>query len=127
MRTELTLAVAQPVCVPYDVAANAEQHCRAIEEASADVVVFPELSVTGYHFDAQPLRPDDGRLQPIISTCAATETLALIGAPVADDAGRHYIAFMAVDGAGARIAYRKMNLGSEEAEYFRSRLDPIRA
>ena len=51
-RTPLRLAVAQPPCVPLDVAANARAHAAAVRAAGARVVVFPELSLTGYELDA---------------------------------------------------------------------------
>ena len=40
MRTPLSVAVAQPLCVPYDVAANAATHAAAVRAAAARVVVF---------------------------------------------------------------------------------------
>ncbi|SCF15419.1 hypothetical protein GA0070607_6218 [Micromonospora coriariae] len=42
-RTPLRLAVAQPLCVPRDVAANARAHAAAVRAARARVVLFPEL------------------------------------------------------------------------------------
>jgi predicted amidohydrolase len=44
--------------------------------------------------------------------------MALAGAPVEGDAGRPHIAMLAVDGAWAAVAYRKMWLGRAEAERF---------
>ncbi len=52
MRAPLIIAVAQPPCLPCDVAANAATHAATVREAGARVVVFPELSLTGYEFDA---------------------------------------------------------------------------
>ncbi|MCM0676825.1 carbon-nitrogen hydrolase family protein, partial [Micromonospora phytophila] len=107
MRTPLSIAVAQPPCVAYDAAANAARHADAVRAAAARVVVFPELSLTGYELDAPAVDVDDPRLAALVAACAATGTLALAGAPVA---GEH-IATLAVDGGGARVAYRKMWLG----------------
>ena len=47
MREPLRVAVAQPLCVPYDVGQNAVAHAAAVRAAAARVVVFPELSLTG--------------------------------------------------------------------------------
>lgn len=55
MRAPLTVAAAQPVCVAGDVAANAVAHADAIRAAKARLVVFPELSLTGYELDAEPV------------------------------------------------------------------------
>ncbi|WP_433318862.1 nitrilase-related carbon-nitrogen hydrolase [Micromonospora chersina] len=120
MRTPLRLAVAQPFCRSHDVAGNAERHAAAVRAAEARVVVFPELSLTGYELDAAPLDPADARLAPLVAACADTGALALAGAPVA---GRH-IAVLAVDGDGARVAYRKMWLGGAEPRHFRPGPEP---
>src|SRR5262249_45107352 len=84
-RLALTVAVAQPPCVPYDVAANALAHATAIREAGTRVVVFPELSLTGYELDAPAVAPDDPRLRPIVEACRETGSVALIGSPVPSD------------------------------------------
>jgi predicted amidohydrolase len=51
MYEPLVIAVAQPLCVPYDVAANAVTHAAAVRGAGARVVIFPELSLTGYELE----------------------------------------------------------------------------
>ncbi|WP_117210066.1 carbon-nitrogen hydrolase family protein [Allorhizocola rhizosphaerae] len=110
----MIIAVAQPPLVSLDVAANALAHAAAVREAGARVVVFPELSLTGYELGAPSLAPDDARLAPIVRACAETGSLALVGAPVAE-----HIAMLAVDSAGARVAYQKIYVGAAEAERFR--------
>jgi predicted amidohydrolase len=114
----LTVAVAQPPCTPYDVAANADAHAAAVRSAGARVVVFPELSLTGYELDAPALTVDAPELAPLVAACGETGSVALVGAPVNGDTGRSHIAMLAVDGAGAGIAYRKMWLHGPEAERF---------
>ena len=125
MREPLAIAVAQPLLVSYDVAANAETHAATIRAAGSRVVVFSELSLTGYELDAPAMTADDPRLQPIVGACAATGSLALVGAPVQGDEGRSHIAILAVDAAGARVAYRKMWLGTAEAERFTPGNEPV--
>ncbi len=120
MREPLVIAVAQPSCVPYDVAANAMTHAATVRAAGARVVVFPELSLTGYDLDAPAITIEDPRLTPIVEACAESGSLALVGAPVHGEAGRSYIAMLAVDGAGATVAYRKMWLGGAEPDRFTS-------
>jgi predicted amidohydrolase len=114
MRDPLTIAVAQPVSVKDDVAANAVAHASAIRKASARVVVFPELSLTGYYLDAPVIALADDRMAPVIEACAATGSIALAGAPIEGD----YIAMLAIDGTGVTVAYRKMWPGDEEAKRF---------
>ncbi|WFE35351.1 carbon-nitrogen hydrolase family protein [Micromonospora sp. WMMD975] len=120
MRTPLRIAVAQPLTLAHDVAGNAARHAAAVRAAGARVVVFPELSLTGYELDAAELDPSDARLAPLRAACADTGTLALAGAPVA---GPH-IAVLAVDGEGVRVAYRKMWLGGAEPQRFRAGREP---
>jgi predicted amidohydrolase len=127
----LRVAVAQPPCVPHDVAANARAHAAAVRGAHARVVVFPELSLTGYELDAAPVDPADPRLAPLTEACAETGTIALAGAPVAEPArnpasNAGFIAVLALDGAGVTVAYRKMWLGAEEAARFSPGPEPAK-
>ncbi|MGK5679135.1 carbon-nitrogen hydrolase family protein [Actinoplanes sp. URMC 104] len=109
----LVIAVAQPHVHLFDVAANATRHAATVRAAGARLVVFPELSLTGYDMDAPLLSPDDPRLRPLIDACAATDTIALAGAPIA---GPH-IATLLVDGDGARVVYRKQHPHHTEARF----------
>jgi len=120
MPAPLVIAVAQPHCVSYDVAANAASHAATIGAAAAQVVVFPELSLTGYELSAPTLAVDDPRLTPIVEACAETGSVAFVGAPVAGEGGRSHIGMLAVDGAGARVVYRKMYLAAARAVDSRS-------
>jgi len=117
MSEPLTIAVAQPRIAAHALAANAGSHAAAVREAQARVVVFPELSLTGYELDAAPVAPDDPVLAPIVGACAETGSLALVGAPVEGE-DRIHIGMLAIDGSGARVAYHKMYLGTTEAERF---------
>jgi len=117
MREPLVVAVAQPVCVAFDVAANADTHAATVRSAAARVVVFPELSLTGYELDAPAITLDDPRLTPIVEACAQTGTMALVGAPLQGEAGRSHIATLAIDGSGIRVAYRKVWLDSTEDRF----------
>lgn len=118
------VAAAQPLCIPYDVAANARAHAAAVRSAASRVVVFPEMSLTGYELDAPVLAVDDPRLAPLVQACADTGALALAGAPVAGRDGSAHIGVLAVDGAGATVGYCKMWLGPAEAERFTPGSEP---
>ncbi|MFG2058191.1 nitrilase-related carbon-nitrogen hydrolase [Micromonospora sp. NPDC048930] len=123
MRTPLRIAVAQPFCRSHDVAGNARVHAATVRAAGVRVVVFPELSLTGYELDAAPVDPDDVRLASLVAACAETGAVALAGAPVAGPE-RPYLGILAVDGAGARVAYRKMWLGGAEPDRFAAGPEP---
>lgn len=109
----LRVAVAQPNIQPHALHGNACAHAQAIREASARVVVFPELSLTGYQLDAMPVGLDDPTLSVIVDACAASDSVALIGAPVAE-AGRLSIATLRIDADGVTVAYRKSWLHGDE-------------
>ncbi|GAA0954972.1 carbon-nitrogen hydrolase family protein [Virgisporangium aurantiacum] len=112
----LSLAVAQPPCVAFDVAANAVAHADAVRAADARVVVFPELSLTGYELTAPVLDPFDDWLRPLVEACAETNTVALVGAPVE---GPH-IAMISVAGDAVRVIYKKLYPGGAEPARFRA-------
>ena len=118
MREPLVVAVAQPPCTAHDVGANAGHHAALVRAAGARVVVFPEMSLTGYELDAAPVDAGDARLAPLVDACAATGTLALAGAPVPGAAGAAHIGVLAIDGTGTTVAYRKMFLGGDEGRRF---------
>jgi len=124
-RASLTIAVAQPHIVSYDVAANALTHAAVVRRADARVVVFPELSLTGYELDADGISEADPALAPIVAACAQTGSCVLAGAPVDGDDGLAYIAMLAVDGSGWTVVYRKMWLGGDDATRFSPGRAPV--
>src|ERR671923_1135194 len=87
MREPLSIAVAQPRCVAYDVAANAREHAAAVRAAHSRVVVFPELSLTGYELDAPAIMAEDPRLHPIVQACAETGSVGSLRGQVAAPRG----------------------------------------
>jgi predicted amidohydrolase len=124
MRKPLTIAVAQPLCVSYEIGINARTHAATVRSARTRVVVFPELSLTGYELDAPVIIAEDPRLAPLVGACAETGSLALVGAPVHGRAGRSHIAMIAVNASGAAVAYHKLWLGTVESERFTPGREP---
>jgi predicted amidohydrolase len=110
--------VAQPRCVPGDARANGLIHAQAVMAAGARVVVFPELSLTGYELDAALVEPGADALSPIVQACAATGSTALVGAPIPGPGDRAYIAILAVSSEGPAVLYRKQWIGDDEAIRF---------
>ena len=92
-------------------------HADAILSAKARLVVFPELSVTGYELDSDPVALTDPALRPIVDACAATDSVALVGAPI-EEGGRRFIAALRIDGSGVGVAYRKSHVGGDEVGRF---------
>jgi len=125
VRAPLTIAAAQPACLPKDVRANALAHASTIRDASARVVVFPELSLTGYELDADTVGPDDEALTPIVDACTEMQSIALVGAPTSGDRGRIHIGTLQVSGAGVTGTYRKSYLSDDEAKRFSPGEGPV--
>lgn len=86
--TALTLAAAQTVSIPGDVAANIQRHLalmRAAAEQGVHCLVFPELSLTGYEpFLAADLAidPQDAVLAPLRELARELRLTAVVGMPV---------------------------------------------
>lgn len=118
MRAPLTLAVAQPFCFAADVATNALIHAAMVRTAGSRVVIFPELSLTGYELAAASITADDHQLAPLVQACREEKAVALAGAPVRGRDGRDYIATLAIDGDHATVAYHKMWLHPPEPDRF---------
>ena len=106
--------------------ANAEAHALTVLAARARLVVFPELSLTGYDLAAPAVAVDDPALAAIVDACGTMNTVALVGAPTSMElsarrrmrSGGRAISILLIDADGARVVYRKQHLGAEEAEHF---------
>ena len=126
----LSVAAAQAVSVRGEVDANLVHHCQLAELAIAEavaVVVFPELSLTGYELDlAEELAfsAQDKRLRPLVDVADASGTILIVGAPVRLSSGLHIGAFVLEPGRTPRV-YTKQYLGAgEEAVFLAGTLDP---
>lgn len=117
VRKPLTVAVAQPRTVAGDLEATVAAHAALIRRARARLVIFPELSVTGYHLDVPVVDPADAVLDPLRGVCADLGCTALVGAPIRGD-GVDHIAMLLVDADGVRVVYRKAHPGGDETDRF---------
>ena len=121
---QLRVAVAQPVVTALDLAANVRAHAGLVRRAAARLVVFPELSLTGYELAAPPLDPADPCLDELRAACAETGSVALVGAPI-EEGGRAHIAVLRVDAVCVGVAYRKTSLGAAEQPRFSPGPGPV--
>jgi len=113
----LIVAAAQPRIVVGDLAANVAAHAEVVRATGARLLVFPEMSLTGYELDALDVSPDDPALEPLIAACREADAVALVGAPL-DWAGAERIGVLIVTGDGVRPVYAKMCLGDTEPDRF---------
>lgn len=111
------IAVAQTIPVRGDVGANLDAHRPLVPlaaERGAQVLVFPELSLTGYELDlgeALAFTPDDARLAPLVELAFARSITLVVGAPVRMES-RLFIAAFIVSPAGTVDVYTKHHLGA---------------
>src|SRR5437868_6398287 len=100
MTRSRSIAVAQTCPVPGDVQANLDEHIRLARLAAtegAEVVVFPELSLTGYELALAAglaFSEGDPRLAPLLDVAAAEGITLVVGAPVRVGSTLHIGAFI---------------------------------
>jgi predicted amidohydrolase len=95
-----SLAAAQTIPIRGDVPANIAQHLQLAQraaEAQANVLVFPELSLTGYELDLASdlaFSENDPRLTPLVEFAATHRLTMIVGAPVRIATHLHIAAFI---------------------------------
>ena len=128
MTTALTLAAIQYTPLDGGIPANVAEHIRLIEDADdhgARLVVFPELSLTGYDLDAlaDPERwvtAADPRLDGLREICRRTGITAVVGAPFREPDGTPRLASLALHPNGGQEAGFRTFLHGREQDYFRA-------
>ncbi|WP_432570713.1 carbon-nitrogen hydrolase family protein [Kineococcus sp. SYSU DK005] len=122
----MLIALAQSAAVDGDVPANVEQHVRAVSAAAAAgarLVLFPELSLTGYvpgdiaRDGALTLEVDDPRLLGLRQQCRQRSITAVLGAPTTR-AGRRRLSALVLDEGGGVSVYDKRTLFEHEITVF---------
>jgi NAD+ synthase (glutamine-hydrolysing) len=131
----LIITMAQIDFLVGDIPGNAERILtagrRAVAEQGADVVVFPELCLSGYPPEDLLLRPSlDLRVQEALELVAqaALPAALVIGAPVRQE-GLLYNAAVVIEAGEIRAIYRKQHLPNyrvfDEKRYFASDENPV--
>lgn len=124
MKNDFKLAVAQFRPVAGDVGLNTQKHVRLIKRAiaeKADIVFFPELSLTGYELElAKTLAfsTEDGRLAVFRDLADEFGITIIVGAPLLLQGGDVGIGVLVIRPHAAVLPYCKMHLHSGEAEIF---------
>jgi predicted amidohydrolase len=112
-----SIAVAQTCPVRGDVAANLDEHLRLAGRAAAEgaqLVLFPELSLTGYEIglaDQLAFSEDDSRITPIAELAEARGIIVIAGAPVRIGSRLHIGAFIVGPDRSVRL-YTKQRMGA---------------
>jgi len=128
----LSLACANPRL--GDVAANVGAVAKAVQDAKADLVAFPEMYLSGYGIgdDASrlALTLDDDRLEPIRQAARKAKAHVVVGGPRKARAGVTHNAAFCIAPDGTTTAYDKRALATfttfQEGLFFRpGRTDPV--
>lgn len=121
----MILAAAQPRSFRKDIDANLLEHYAMIEQAAkegADLVLFPELSITGYERDYQHeelFGLDDARLGHLKELAVKHQIVIVIGAPVQIDKNNYIGAFI-IGFDGKVDLYTKQFVHPGEDLFFKS-------
>lgn len=119
----MRIALAQTRPVNGDIARNTAAHLELVDRAllqSAEVIVFPELSLTGYEpalAAGLALGLDDPRLEAFQHKSDASRITIAIGAPTPTES-RPRISLLTFRPRRARHLYSKQYLHADEQPYF---------
>ena len=121
----LTVAAAQTLVWPGDVAANVQQHVlfvQAAASAGVQLLVFPELSLMGYEptlMARNVLAPDAPQLAPLRDAAAQHGMVLVVGMAVAAEPGQASpgIGSVVLHPDGRTELYRKHHLHDGEQQF----------
>src|SRR6185369_11980650 len=112
---------------PGDVIGNARASAAIVANAAARgaaLVVFPELSLTGYELDRIAATPEawlqegDARLDGVRKACSEHRVVAVLGAPWRTREERKRLAALIIDQEGAVHTSFKEHLHGREGTLF---------
>ncbi len=116
-------AMAQVPAIKGSVQDNINIHLRAVSTAAwagVSLIVFPELSLTGYEPElagSLAFDENDDRLVPLISAAAQHRIHIIAGAPLKGKSKPH-IGALIISPSGLVSSYSKINLHSSEEQFF---------
>ena len=124
----MILASAQTKPKRFDIESNLIDHYNLIDLASengADLILFPEMSITGYERDKAltlAFTPEDFRLNMLRKMSADRQIIIIAGAPILSKNGLYIGAFILKPDNSISI-YTKQFLHEGEEKYFKSSFD----
>ncbi len=131
-RPDFKIAAAQVASVRGDIDRNVATHATAMAVAArcgVSLLVFPELSLTGYELDLAAdlaMTPEDPRLEPLRDLARRHRIEAVVGAPLKNRGGKPTLSAISIGGTGPDRSYAKMHLGGDEPRFFAPGNTPLR-
>ncbi|MBZ5563273.1 MAG: carbon-nitrogen hydrolase family protein [Acidobacteriia bacterium] len=122
----LIIAAAQSASVPGDVPRNVAHHLQiatVAAEHGVQLLVFPELSLTGYELTlarSKVVRPDSSDLDPLRHLATRAPMTVVVCAPVLNEKGQLHIAALAFCPDGSVLTYTKQHVHQSEEAVFTS-------
>lgn len=121
---DFKIAAAQVASVRGDIYENVATHAAAMAAAarhSVSLLVFPELSLTGYELEVaadSAMTATDERLDPLLALARRENIEAIVGAPLREGVGKPKLGAIVIGPSGVSKTYHKMHLAGDEATYF---------
>lgn len=118
-----SVAAAQSSSHPADIARNLSHHLNIVHQAAehqVDLLVFPELSLTGYELAQSPelaMSIHDPRLDAFSRAASDNQMSIVVGLPL-NNGEETLLSALAFLADGTRLAYGKRNLFGEEKAFF---------
>lgn len=110
---------------PYAVEENLAVIHAALRSSDCDLLVFPELSTSGYLFDSRrqlvssSLRADDDLFEPLREYCSSSDKAIVLGFSEMDEStDQVYNSALVIPASGEPVVYRKMHLFDREKLWF---------
>ncbi|MEM9837487.1 MAG: carbon-nitrogen hydrolase family protein [Bacteroidota bacterium] len=122
----MRICLAQSEAIKGDIRANIQNHLGLIKRAAerrANVVVFPELSITGYEptlANALATYPEDPILRPFQAISDQHQITIGAGMPTKADTGLHISMLIFQPHQAKPLVYTKRLLHADERPYFKS-------
>lgn len=120
---DLVVAAAQSASARGDVDGNVRDHLRLVgvaASAGVNLIVFPELSLTGYELDLAPalqLEGDDPRLEPLGRAARQHDMHVLVGGPWVSGLDKPYLGAFLLSPERS-VCYAKVHVHPSEETYF---------
>jgi predicted amidohydrolase len=117
------IAAGQIASVRGDMDRNIATHAMAMAAAATyhvSVLVFPELSLTGYEPDLAAdlaISAADERLAPLIALARQHQIAAVVGPPLHNGPAKPSLGAIVRTASGGTGTYHKMHLGRSEPTY----------
>jgi predicted amidohydrolase len=124
MEQSLTVAAAQCIPVKGNIEENLRRHAVFINtaaQAGVDVLLFPELSLTGYQPElatALAITVEDSRLSILKQLAVCNQMSIIVGAPLLNGDDKPLLGAMVFHGDGTVQRYCKMHLHAGERDFF---------